>query len=213
MALLKDTKFKNQSKNWAKMIVKRKLDDLINIIDSYNWEFDCNKFSMILSLVFYTDYSIRFISAKENKGNKLLEFSGLYPNEDIDITVYPKLAEYIKEFRKKENWNKDFYDYEKNKFVQELIEELSPMLDFRNKNISKMREYLGILPMMKLQDILLENWDVYLLYAVDEIKETGEVSTMLGLYKALFGEKSKIYKDFLEELKKETKKKNLKGVF
>ena len=87
------------------------------------------------------------------------------------------------------------------------------MLNFRNKNMDKLREYLGMLPMERIQDILLENWDAYLLYAVDEVKETGEVSKMLGLYKEIFGEKSKTYKDFLEQLKNKSKKKNIKGVF
>jgi len=65
-----------------------------------------------------------------------------------------KLAEYIKEFRERSDWSKDFYDYDKNQFIQQLIEELAPMLDFRNKKMEKLREYLGIASSRK-------NWDSF----------------------------------------------------
>lgn len=168
---------------------------------------------MLLSSIFYPDYSIRFTPSKSENEDKLLELNGLYPNEDIEVYVYPKLSEYFKEFRQKEGWSEKWKDYDENQFIQEFISKISYMLYFRDKKLDKFINHIGILPMTTIQYYLKQNADVYVLEAIDEVEETGGVSNMLGIYKEFFGSNSGVYKTFLKKVKEKSSIKNIKGVF
>ena len=87
------------------------------------------------------------------------------------------------------------------------------MVYFRKNKMEKFENHMGIMPMMKIQDYLKSNVDVYALEAIDEVEETGGVSNMLGIFKEFFGSKSRIYKEFLSKVKEKSSVKDIKGVF
>lgn len=212
MTLLKDKKFDDKGKNQAKIVIKKKLNEVIDILSKYSWNVDVNKLSMLLSAIFYPDYSIRFIPSNQ-ENQKMVGLGGLYPNGDIDLYVYPSLGKYFREFRNKEGWKEKWKDYDENVFIQRLIEEVAHMLYFRNNKLEKFQNHIGIMPMQRIQDYLKQNADVYVLEAIDEVEDTGGVSNMLGIYKEFFGEGSKVYSTFLEKVRQKSSIKKLKGVF
>ena len=59
---------------------------------------------MILSSIFYPDYTIRFVPTDVSSKDKLIDLSGMYPNGDIEVYVYPSLSEYFSNFRDKKDW-------------------------------------------------------------------------------------------------------------
>lgn len=213
MTLLKDKKFNESGENAAKTILKKKLDDIIDILSKYSWEVGTNKIAMLLSSIFYPDYTIRFVPTKIDSKENLIDLSGLYPNGDIELYVHPSLSEYFREFRSRENWAQLWKDYDENQFIREFISETAHMLYFRKNKLEKFENHIGIMPMMKIQYYLKMNADVYVLEAIDEVEETGGVSNMLGIYKEFFGSKSKVYKEFLAKVREKSSVKDIKGVF